>query len=79
VEGRAAAGGPSPRYPYSLKHAEAMKRNPEMEHHDPNARRLAPKQKDEIVWRFTKPGEFQYACLIPGHLEAGMSGTVDVK
>jgi uncharacterized cupredoxin-like copper-binding protein len=61
------------------KHAEAMKMNPEMEHHEPNATRLAPKQTDEIVWKFTKPGEFQYACLIPGHLEAGMFGTVDVK
>jgi uncharacterized cupredoxin-like copper-binding protein len=63
----------------NLKHAQAMMRNPEMEHHDPNARRLAPKQRDEIAWRFTKPGEFQYACLIPGHLEAGMVGSVDVK
>lgn len=63
----------------NLKHAEAMKANPEMEHHDPNARRLKPKQTDELIWKFTKPGEFQYACLIPGHLEAGMSGTVEVK
>jgi uncharacterized cupredoxin-like copper-binding protein len=63
----------------NLEHAEAMKKNPEMEHHDPNARSLEPKQRDEIVWKFTKPGQFQYACLIPGHLEAGMFGTVDVK
>jgi uncharacterized cupredoxin-like copper-binding protein len=61
------------------KHAEAMKMNPEMEHHDPNATRLAPKKTDEIVWNFTKPGEFEFACLIPGHRGAGMFGTVDVK
>lgn len=61
------------------EHAEAMKKNPEMAHQEPNARRLAPKQNDEILWKFTKPGEFQYACLIPGHLEAGMFGTVEVK
>jgi uncharacterized cupredoxin-like copper-binding protein len=63
----------------NLKHAEAMKINPEMEHDDPNARSVSPKNTDEIVWKFTKPGRFEYACLIPGHHEAGMFGTVDVK
>lgn len=63
----------------NVKHAEVMKKNPEMEHDDPNARRLKPKQKDEIVWRFTKAGTFEYGCLIPGHREAGMIGTIVVK
>jgi uncharacterized cupredoxin-like copper-binding protein len=63
----------------NLKHAEAMKMNPEMEHSDPNARLVAPKKTDEIVWKFTNAGHFEYACLIPGHREAGMFGTVDVK
>jgi uncharacterized cupredoxin-like copper-binding protein len=63
----------------SLKHAEAMKVNPGMEHRDANATRLSPKKTDELVWRFTKPGEFEFACLIPGHRDAGMFGTVDVK
>lgn len=61
------------------KHAEEMRKNPDMEHDDPNAKRLAPKKGSEIVWQFTKPGEFEFACLIPGHLEAGMKGTVVVK
>jgi uncharacterized cupredoxin-like copper-binding protein len=63
----------------NLEHAKAMEMNPQMTHTDPNARRVAPKQTDEMLWKFTKPGQFQYACLIPGHLQAGMSGTVDVK
>ncbi len=63
----------------NLKHAEAMKKNPDMEHDDPNGKRLAPKKTDEIVWKFTKAGEFEYSCLIPGHREAGMIGTVVVK
>lgn len=63
----------------NLKHAEAMKKNPDMVHDDPNARRLAPKKTDEIVWKFSKSGEFEFACLIPGHREAGMVGTVVVK
>ena len=63
----------------NVKHAEEMKKNPEMEHDDPNAKRLAPKKTNEIVWRFTKAGQFEYGCLIPGHREAGMTGTVIVK
>lgn len=63
----------------NLKHAEAMKKNPDMEHDDPNGKRLAPKKTGEIVWKFTKAGEFEYSCLIPGHRESGMIGTVIVK
>jgi uncharacterized cupredoxin-like copper-binding protein len=65
--------------PENLEHAVAMQRSPEMRHVDPNARRLASKQTSEIVWKFTKAGQFEFACLIPGHREAGMFGTVDVK
>ena len=61
------------------KHAVLMKKFPEMEHADPNAIRLTPFVSGEIVWKFTKRGEFEYACLIPGHLEAGMRGKVTVK
>lgn len=63
----------------NLKHAEEMKRFPDMEHDDPNAKRLTPFTSAELVWKFTKSGEFEYACLIPGHLEAGMLGKVIVK
>ncbi|MGH6800534.1 MAG: cupredoxin domain-containing protein [Methylocella sp.] len=63
----------------NLEHAEMMKKNPEMGHADPNARRVAPKQTSEIAWKFTKPGKFEFACLIPGHRDAGMFGTVEVK
>ncbi len=63
----------------NLEHADMMKKNPEKGHVDPNARRVAPKQTSEVVWRFTKAGEFEFACLIPGHRDAGMFGIVDVK
>lgn len=61
------------------EHAELMKKYPDMEHDDPNAKRLKPKQSGEIVWKFTKAGTFVFGCLIPGHLEAGMKGTIVVK
>ena len=63
----------------NLQHAEEMKKNPDMEHDDPNGQRVAPKKIKEIVWRFSKAGEFEYGCLIPGHRESGMFGTVIVK
>jgi uncharacterized cupredoxin-like copper-binding protein len=63
----------------NLKHAEAMKKNPDMEHDDPNGKSVAPKKRSEIVWKFTKAGTFEYGCLIPGHREAGMIGTITVK
>jgi uncharacterized cupredoxin-like copper-binding protein len=61
------------------KHAEEMKRYPDMEHDDPNAKRILPFMNGELVWKFTKSGEFEYACLIPGHLAAGMLGKIIVK
>jgi uncharacterized cupredoxin-like copper-binding protein len=63
----------------NLKHAEAMMKNPEMEHDEPNGREVEPGKIGEIVWRFTKAGEFEFACLIPGHREAGMLGKIVVK
>lgn len=63
----------------NLAHADEMKKQPDMAHDDPNGKRLAPRQNGELIWRFTKPGEFEYACLIPGHREAGMFGVVVVK
>jgi len=63
----------------NAKHKVAMEQNPDMEHDDPNGKRLAPNDSNEIVWRFTKAGTFEFACLIPGHYESGMKGTVVVK
>lgn len=63
----------------NLEHAREMAENPDMRHEDPNAKRLAPKKTGEILWRFTKVGEFDFSCLIPGHREAGMTGKIIVK
>ena len=63
----------------NLKHAEMMKKNPGMEHAEPNGIQLAPKKSGEIVWKFTKAGTFEFSCLIEGHREDGMTGIVVVK
>jgi uncharacterized cupredoxin-like copper-binding protein len=63
----------------NAKHAELMMKYPDMEHDDPNGKRVKPQGTAEILWRFTKAGEFEYACLIPGHYQAGMFGKITVK
>jgi uncharacterized cupredoxin-like copper-binding protein len=60
-------------------HKAEMARSPDMAHADPNGRQVEPGQSAELVWRFTKAGTFEYACLIPGHYEAGMKGIVVVR
>ncbi len=60
------------------EHAELMKRFPGMEHDEPWMAHIAPGERGEMIWRFNRPGEFQFACLIPGHFEAGMIGTIQV-
>jgi uncharacterized cupredoxin-like copper-binding protein len=61
------------------EHAQAMASHPDMAHEDPNAKRVGPKTSGVLRWQFTRAGTFEYACLIPGHREAGMVGTVVVK
>ena len=63
----------------NASHRIEMQKNPEMEHDDPNAQTIEPGKDAVILWRFSKPGEFEFACLIPGHYEAGMHGKVIVK
>ena len=63
----------------NAKHKIEMEKNPEMEHDEPNGKRLEPKKSADVLWRFTKSGTFEFACLIPGHYETGMKGTIVVK
>lgn len=63
----------------NASHRTEMQKNPEMEHDDPNAQSVEPGKEAAILWQFSKPGEFEFACLIPGHYEAGMHGKVVVK
>jgi uncharacterized cupredoxin-like copper-binding protein len=61
-----------------MEHKALMEKFPEMEHDDPNAIRLAAGKSGEIIWKFAKAGEFTFACLVPGHYDAGMHGQLNV-
>ena len=58
------------------EHAALMRKMPEMEHEDPNQVTVAPGQSDELVWQFDHAGTVDFACLEPGHYEAGMVGKI---
>ncbi|MCU0898682.1 MAG: cupredoxin family protein [Burkholderiales bacterium] len=61
------------------EHAELMKKYPNMEHEEDYMVHVAPGKTGEIVWQFTKAGEFHFGCLVPGHFEAGMVGQIRVR
>jgi uncharacterized cupredoxin-like copper-binding protein len=60
-------------------HAEMMLKHPGMEHDEPYMTHVAPGKTGEIVWTFNRAGEFEFACLIAGHFQAGMKGTINVR
>lgn len=60
------------------EHKALMEKFPEMEHADPNSISLQPGEAGEILWTFTNSGDFEFACLIPGHYESGMHGPLTV-
>ena len=61
------------------EHAELMRKFPGMEHDEAYMAHVPPGKEGEIVWQFTHAGVFHYACLIPGHMEAGMISKITVK
>jgi len=60
------------------KHAAMMARFPGMVHDEPYMVHVDPGKTGEIVWHFNRIGSFEFACLIAGHYQAGMRGTISV-
>jgi uncharacterized cupredoxin-like copper-binding protein len=62
----------------NAKHAEMMVKFPNMEHDEPYMAHVPPGKTGEIVWTFNRAGQFEFACLIAGHYQGGMVGTIMV-
>jgi uncharacterized cupredoxin-like copper-binding protein len=60
------------------EHGEMMKKFPELEHEEPFMTHVVPGASEALVWNFNRPGDFRFACLIPGHFDAGMLGKIRV-
>lgn len=61
------------------EHAAQMRKHPGMEHDEPYMAHVAAGKTAETIWTFNRPGEFDFACLVPGHYEAGMVGKIVVR
>ena len=60
------------------EHAALMKKHPNMEHDEPYMAHVEPAKSADIIWNFNRAGQFDFACLLPGHYEAGMVGKINV-
>lgn len=61
------------------EHAALMAKFPNMEHDEPYMAHVEKGRSAEMLWHFNRPGEFEFACLIAGHFEAGMVGRISVS
>lgn len=60
-------------------HAALMLKFPGMEHSEPYMAHVNPGKTSQLVWTFNRVGEFEFACLLPGHYQAGMVGKITVS
>jgi hypothetical protein len=63
----------------SLRHGDGHQRAVIVQHSGPNMASLAPGERGQLIWKFTRTGTVTFACLQSGHLEAGMRGAVAVQ
>ena len=61
------------------EHAALMLKFPDMEHDEPYMAHIPPGKTGQIIWTFNRAGSFDYACLIAGHYQSGMVGTILVR
>ena len=60
------------------EHAALMLKFPTMEHDEPYMAHVPVGKTGEIIWTFNRAGDFDFACLIAGHYQAGMVGKISV-
>lgn len=59
-------------------HAALMVKFPTMEHDEPYMAHVAAGKTQNLIWTFNRSGDFEFACLIAGHYQAGMVGKITV-
>ena len=60
------------------EHAALMVKFPGMEHEEPYMTHVGPGKTGQMVLNFNRAGDFDFACLIAGHYQAGMVGKIKV-
>ncbi|MDO8371052.1 MAG: cupredoxin family protein [Polaromonas sp.] len=59
-------------------HAAMMVKFPAMQHDEPYMAHVGAGKRGGLIWSFNRAGEFDFACLIAGHYQAGMVGRISV-
>ena len=59
-------------------HAALMLKFPNMEHSEPYMVHVPPGKTGQMIWNFNRAGNFDFACLMAGHYQAGMVGKINV-
>ena len=63
-----------------LEHRAMMRTMPNMKMGDEaNAVELEPGETKELVWKFGRDADVEFACDLPGHAEVGMRGSIIVE
>ncbi len=58
------------------EHRAMMREMPDMKHEDPNLVTIEPGQTKELIWKFGRSSDLEFACDLPGHAEQGMTGII---
>ena len=48
-------------------------------HDDPNSVLVEPGKTEELIWKFSKAANLEFACNVPGHYDAGMMGEIAIE
>jgi len=64
---------------FHARHIKEMEAMPDMDMNEANSTDLNPGETKSLTWQFTKPGDYVFGCDMPGHFQAGMSGTIKVQ
>lgn len=62
-----------------VEHSALMMKFPNMEHEEPYMAHVDPGKDMDIIWKFSQAGNFEFGCLLPGHFDAGMKGSISVS
>jgi len=79
IEHELALGDAATQIAHRKEMAEMAEHGGAMHHGDPNAVSVEPGKTAELIWRFTRAGNVEFDCNVPGHYEAGMKGVIVVR
>jgi len=62
----------------SIDRKKMAKMDKSMSHQHSNSVLLEPKEKKDLIWKFSKAQNIEIACNVPGHYDVGMIAQVKI-